>query len=475
MLEQLLGTTATVADSRPPTQALAGEHRLRHNDGRDLLMKLALDFTGLVLLLVGSMTVRHGWTWPDYPMWRYALSLALIVLLFLVSFYFGGLYERESQLGRSPVLPIAIRHALIAGGSIALGNLVITGLLQTVGLTTGRALPIPTANLMILILGSPLVLAAVRRFMSWLQAKRDGPPRLVLVGDDPEVEVARRHVVPEWVDITVVGATSEPCEVTSIVDGTGATDVLMLSGEWSEALYPNLLDHLNQRQVPVLQRVSAAETLYGLARIRQVGGIPTVLLRPHLIPRSRAHLKRVTDIALLTVGLPAWLPLLVALSIFTRVAVGRPILYWQDRVGANGRVFRLVKFRTMRVDAERDGTAQLAAHDDPRVAKATSWMRAMRLDELPQVFNVFRGEMSLIGPRPERPEFTADFERNIPGYSRRYEAMPGITGLAQVHGNYGTDAAYKLGYDLQYVANWSLLLDLEILLRTVWVIIARRI
>ena len=99
----------------------------------------------------------------------------------------------------------------------------------------------------------------------------------------------------------------------------------------------------------------------------------------------------------------------------------------------------------------------------------------MRLDELPQLWNVWRGEMSLVGPRPERPELTAQFEELIPGYTRRYEIPPGLTGLAQVHGRYDTDPEYKLGYDLQYLVNWSPVLDIEILVRTVWVVLARRI
>jgi lipopolysaccharide/colanic/teichoic acid biosynthesis glycosyltransferase len=101
-------------------------------------------------------------------------------------------------------------------------------------------------------------------------------------------------------------------------------------------------------------------------------------------------------------------------------------------------------------------------------------VRATRLDELPQLWNVLRGEMSLVGPRPERPELTAGFEAEIPGYAQRHEVPPGVTGLAQISGRYHTDAEYKLGYDLQYLANWSPVLDLEILLRTIVVVLGRR-
>ncbi|MFT5223871.1 MAG: lipopolysaccharide/colanic/teichoic acid biosynthesis glycosyltransferase, partial [Glaciecola sp.] len=116
-----------------------------------------------------------------------------------------------------------------------------------------------------------------------------------------------------------------------------------------------------------------------------------------------------------------------------------------------------------------------AQKEDPRVIAACRWIRATRLDELPQVLNILRGEMSLVGPRPERPELTAQFEEEFPNYASRHEVPPGLTGLAQIHGRYHTDPEYKLGHDLQYLVNWSPILDFEIIVRTVWVIVTRRV
>ena len=107
--------------------------------------------------------------------------------------------------------------------------------------------------------------------------------------------------------------------------------------------------------------------------------------------------------------------------------------------------------------------------------RGLGWIRRSRLDELPQFLNVVRGEMSFVGPRPERPEFAEQYEMLIPGYGRRHDIPPGITGLAQVHGNYHTDPGYKLGHDLQYLVNWSPILDLQIILRTVWTVITGRL
>ena len=113
--------------------------------------------------------------------------------------------------------------------------------------------------------------------------------------------------------------------------------------------------------------------------------------------------------------------------------------------------------------------------EDSRVVTGLEWIRKTRLDELPQFINVAKGEMSIIGPRPERPDFTEEYEQIIPGYGRRHDIPPGITGLALVKGRYHTDPSYKLGHDLQYLVNWSPILDLQILFQTVWIVLSRRL
>jgi exopolysaccharide biosynthesis polyprenyl glycosylphosphotransferase len=149
-------------------------------------------------------------------------------------------------------------------------------------------------------------------------------------------------------------------------------------------------------------------------------------------------------------------------------------LYWQDRVGRFGRTFRLVKLRTMISRAEADGQPVWAYQGDPRITRVGALLRRLRLDELPQLWNVLHGEMSLVGPRPERPEFVKLLEDRIPMYRARHLVRPGITGWAQVHLRYGAsvqDAALKLQYDLYYVRHRTLLLDLIILLRTITVVL----
>ncbi len=432
------------------------------------------DLVLLTLIAVGTMWLLNGWDWPDYDAWRYALSFPLVVLTFVASYYFGGLYEREPRLGRPPVLPWAFRQSLGAGGLIALANLLLPGLIELVwGVETPRALPMPTTVLVTMIVVSPVAVALVRRLAADVRTRREGPPRVILLGTRAEIQVARTHL--DRSDAEVVATVTSHEDLEHHVASSGATNLMLLSAQWAPSLYPDVVDRLERRGVAVLQRVTAAETLYGIPRVRQVGGLPFVLLRAHVMPRSRSRLKRLTDLVLLAVGAVAWVPVMALVALYQLVVAGRPLLFWQRRVGVGGTTFRLVKFRTMVVDAEEDGSPRLASREDPRIVPACTWVRATRMDELPQVFNILRGEMSLVGPRPERPELTTTFEDEIVGYARRHEVSPGLTGLAQIHGHYHTDPEYKLGYDLQYVANWSPMLDLEILLRTVWVVVSQRI
>jgi lipopolysaccharide/colanic/teichoic acid biosynthesis glycosyltransferase len=165
---------------------------------------------------------------------------------------------------------------------------------------------------------------------------------------------------------------------------------------------------------------------------------------------------------------------MAVVAVAVRLTSRGPVLFRQERLGKDRRPFTMFKFRTMRADAERGTGPVLATENDPRVTWLGRSLRAARLDELPQLWNVLRGDMSFVGPRPERPEFVRAFERDIHGYAERFKIRPGLTGYAQVNGEYHTSAATKLKYDLAYIYNRSLWLDFRILSETVKVIMTRK-
>jgi lipopolysaccharide/colanic/teichoic acid biosynthesis glycosyltransferase len=194
---------------------------------------------------------------------------------------------------------------------------------------------------------------------------------------------------------------------------------------------------------------------------------------PRQVDRSPMHgsmaMKRVIDVSSAALGLIALSPLLLFCMLWIKAVDGGPVFYHQWRVGRDGWLFRICKFRTMGTQAERDG-AQLASSGDARVLPGCRWMRKSHVDELPQLLNILLGQMSLVGPRPERPEILEELRADLPHIDRRLAAVPGLTGLAQVRNGYSNDLKgmrRKLAYDLKYLRQRGVMTDIKLLLQTV--------
>jgi lipopolysaccharide/colanic/teichoic acid biosynthesis glycosyltransferase len=187
------------------------------------------------------------------------------------------------------------------------------------------------------------------------------------------------------------------------------------------------------------------------------------MFQPKASPVDLA-LKRGFDVALSSIGLLISSSLWLLIAILVKREDGGPVFYTQTRTGRNGVPFRVLKFRSMVVDAERETGAVWAAQNDPRVTRIGRILRATAMDELPQLWNIFRGDMSFVGPRAERPDLVGQFVQDIPGYKDRFRVRPGLTGLAQVYGQYDTPARHKLKYDKLYIRRQSFCLDLKLIL-----------
>ena len=428
------------------------------------LLHLA-DFVAVYITLVA---VTAAWTllrtdfgllWPDT---RYYGSYLIVAVLHVAVFYLGGLYDREPRLGSRPRLPRIVALVGIAASVTGVISWMLAEFL------------IPRSLLIFVAVFTPLAVALNRRISRWLQYQREGAPRVILVGADKNIAMAQRHLGDIPSRVQVVGESPDVPTAVEMVDTVDATEVLLLDGRMLDDIYPGPLTCLEGKGVTALQIVSPRDSLLGLSHVGEIGGMPFVRLSQHVLPVSQRRLKRLMDLVLLLAVAPVAVPLVALVALYSWCVVGTPVLFRQARVGQDGKIFTLVKFRTMTKDAEaRTGPIQ-AVKNDPRIVRGMGWIRQTRLDELPQLWNVLRGQMSVVGPRPERPEMTVEFERLIPGYQRRHEVPPGITGLAQVHGRYHTDPEYKLGHDLQYLANWSPILDLQIMVRTAWVVLSRQ-
>lgn len=311
--------------------------------------------------------------------------------------------------------------------------------------------------------------------------------RAVIVGTGKAAsliaEAIRRH---PWTGVEVVGLVGAkggeqpglpllgPVEdLTGIAEREQIDEVIVTPEESSWK------DRISERipadwRADLLVWPSPFETMIGRLRFRIVGDLPLLEARMRPVEGVGAVAKRSFDIAVSAVLLVLSLPILLPAALVVAVTSRGGVLYRQQRVGKDGRPFQLWKLRTMRRGAEGATGAVLSSPGDPRVTLVGRWLRALRIDEIPQLWNVLAGDMSLVGPRPERPEFTSRFAESVSGYRLRLSARPGLTGLAQVSGDYSTEPEIKLRYDLAYLNNWSLGLDLAILLRTLPVILTRR-
>lgn len=183
--------------------------------------------------------------------------------------------------------------------------------------------------------------------------------------------------------------------------------------------------------------------------------------------------KRVFDLCASAIGIIVASPIMLGVALAIWMEDHGPVFYSQVRLTRNGRKFRILKFRSMTVNAEKDGVARLAGENDSRITKVGRFIRACRLDELPQLFNIFVGDMSIVGPRPERPEIAAQYEENLPEFSLRLQVKAGLTGVAQVYGRYNTAPYHKLQMDLMYINDMSFLKDMQLILATIRILFVK--
>ncbi len=220
--------------------------------------------------------------------------------------------------------------------------------------------------------------------------------------------------------------------------------------------------------VPTLYEISCSK-MY----LWQIDDLPTQRVSRMLLTLEQRALKRTLDVLVATLAILILWPVMLITAVIVKLDSPGPAIYSQVRVGRFGKEFKVHKFRSMRQDAEAKTGPVLAGENDPRITKFGHFMRATRLDELPQLFNVLKGEMSIVGPRPERPFFVEQFIKEKPEYAYRHNVKPGITGLAQIAGKYNTTAYDKLVYDLIYIQNVSVIYDLTLMLQTLKVLITK--
>ncbi len=285
------------------------------------------------------------------------------------------------------------------------------------------------------------------------------------------VSLAKEDISKNYKGKKVIGHFNE---ISNIIDENNIKEVIIALEKENHEVLVELLAKCEPKNIGLKIVPDLYEILSGQARTMQLYGIPLIDIMPELMPEWEKKLKRLMDIIvsliILLISFPIWFFAAIAIKSESK----GPVFFSQERCGQNGSVFKMIKFRSMRHDAEKLTGPVWSQKDDPRITKVGKLIRKVRIDEIPQMINVLKGEMSLVGPRPERPFFVEKLAEEIPYYKRRLKVRPGVTGWAQVKHKYDEtieDVKIKLRYDLFYIENMSLRMDFKIIFRTIFVVL----
>ncbi len=426
----------------------------------------------------------------------YAMPLAVLTVAWLLLFFFTGLYRdwyRESRLDEFFV----VLKTVVVGLFLLF---LVTSAPQIVEFSrTGNPAVLFTRTKMATLLtygASTLFFATINRFvmhtvLAWLLARGIGRHNTIIVGagdsgarllDQLRHYPHMGHRVIGFIDndgrrkgstvrdLPVFGTYSE---IPAVMRRERVESLIVSEVSNSANEITRIIENTGEERLAIYMVPSLTDVITGHFKTNQVYGVPLMVLLQDHMPAWEAQVKRIMDITVslcvLVFGAPAWL-LLVALI---RLSSKGPAVFRQERIGRNGKPFTMMKFRSMYEDAEKRTGPVWATEDDPRITPVGRFMRKTRLDEIPQFINVLRGEMSLVGPRPERAFFIEQLRKEIPWYVRRIKMKPGITGWAQVKHKYDAtieDVKQKVLFDLYYFENMSIGLDMKILFRTILVV-----
>jgi exopolysaccharide biosynthesis polyprenyl glycosylphosphotransferase len=367
-----------------------------------------------------------------------AVSLGVILTYAFTSFIFPDLAYSRSI----PVYDWATTFACVA--ALRIFHREIWGMLRQLGIGRRRLLIVGAGAS-----GQDLIARIHRR-------PRLGYEIVGVVDDAPGRTRARGEAV--------VGRTSELGE---LVLRLRADEVMIALPEASRQELLALISQCQVEGVSIRVFPDIFQMIAGEVQISALDGLPLLSVHDVALRGWRLTLKRAVDIGLSLAALIGLSPLMLGLALLIKLESRGPAFFVQERMGLDARPFPMLKFRSMRADAEKDSGAVWAVRDDPRRTRIGQFLRAWNLDELPQLVNVLFGHMSIVGPRPERPEFVAEFQRHMPRYMERHREKGGLTGWAQVNGLRGnTSIEERTKYDLYYIENWSLVFDFKIMLKT---------
>ncbi len=440
----------------------------------------------LTYLVYFYFRIETGW-FQVISMPEFLLPMFIIYFYWLFVFTFMGMYRTWFAASRFDELTVLIKTSFI--GVIILFFLIFIDDLSYQQSSSQRYLIFIYWLIFVLFVGGGRIF--IRSLQRYLLLKGIGRRNTIIIGYNEkarEVYEEIKHARALGLDIVgflllgneekqlvgnnkILGSIDQ---IQKIVNDNNVKEVIIALDKHEHEQMLDVIAKCDFNDLTIKIVPDLYEIISGQARTNQLYGIPLVEINPQLMPVWERKIKRLMDIIFSSIILVVTLPVSLIVALAIKLDSKGPVFYKQIRVGKDNKQFKIYKFRSMYQDAEKHTGPVWSSKDDPRITRVGKIIRKFRLDEIPQFINVLRGDMSLVGPRPERPYFVERLSNEIPLYKRRLKVKPGITGWAQVKHKYDEsieDVKKKLQYDLYYIENISLRMDLKILFRTIFVVL----
>jgi exopolysaccharide biosynthesis polyprenyl glycosylphosphotransferase len=456
---------------------------------QEKILILSTDFLtiNLAWILYFGLRVESGWfsliITPEF-----LVPLLVVYFYWLIIFTFVGMYRTWFASSRFDELSTLFKASFV-GIFILFSLIFLDDYLNKVS-SPNRILIFIYWGMFLLLVGSGRLF--IRSFQRKLLINGIGRKNVLIVGFNQKAKDVHDQLIQHralgldvkgyvssngynqgdsYKEIKIIGSVNN---IENLIDEFSVQEIIIALEKDDHDLLIQLISKCDQKNVGIKIVPDLYEVLSGQAKTSQIYGLPLIDIMPELMPEWEKKLKRTFDIIISLLIIIFTFPICFIISIAIKIDSKGPVFFTQERCGQNGKTFTMIKFRSMVSDAEKISGPVWSQKDDPRITDIGRIIRRLRIDEIPQMLNVLKGEMSFVGPRPERPFFVEKLANEIPYYKRRLKVRPGITGWAQVKHKYDEsleDVKIKLKYDLFYIENMSLRMDFKIILRTIYVVL----
>lgn len=428
-----------------------------NSGGFNRTLKIGVGIADVVLYhfsFIITFLIRYGGERPAFNYSAYQSALPYIMVAFVLINTFSGIYTLYNK-------------RFIDMFSTTLISQVMMSVIVTAMTFYGRWFAFPRTIIFLNLFISTIILVIWRVIVLEMYIKHSGISKVMILGDKDSCADAVANFKASQSRQYKVTSVAFDNYYENIKSHINDVDVFYFLNFQSLEQQKEVLSYLTLMDKRVFLDTTFENILRVNNRIMSIDDESLIAISKFEIAPENDTIKRLFDIVISFIMIVITLPVMLIAALAIKLTSKGPILYKQVRVTKGQKEFEIYKFRSMRTDAEELSGPVLAEAEDPRITKVGKYLRSLRIDELPQLFNVIKGDMSLIGPRPERPFFVDQFQKENPYYYLRHNVRAGITGYAQVYGKYSTDFNHKLRFDLLYIKNYTLIMDIQILFQTV--------